>query len=225
MKPYILHREGRVHVAVTTVLMLAMLSLGYVLNQNGLPFWGFVAVLTGLVFWALVLNFFRNPHRVVTLNDSLVLAPCDGKVVVIEEVVDKEYFGDKRIQVSIFMSPLNVHVNRNPMSGTVKFFRYFPGKFLVAWHPKSSTENERTLTVVERNGLQVGYKQIAGGVARRIRWYIQEGDAVTQGQEFGFIKFGSRMDLLLPPDTKVLVELNQTVRGGETPIAQVEVGS
>lgn len=208
--------------AVATVLFVALLYSGFILYQNGWVLLSIVAALTGVVLWALVLNFFRNPQRTIVVNDSLVLAPCDGKVVVIEEVIDQEYFGDKRIQVSVFMSPLNVHVNRNPLSGKVKFFRYFPGKFLVAWHPKSSTENERTLTVVEqKNGLQVGYKQIAGGLARRIRWYIQEGDAVAQGQEFGFIKFGSRMDLLLPVNAKVLVKLNQVVRGGETPIAQV----
>jgi phosphatidylserine decarboxylase len=152
-----------------------------------------------------------------------VIAPADGKMVIIEDVEEPEYFKGKRLQLSIFMSPLNVHVNRNPVTGTVKFFKYHPGKYLVAWHPKSSTLNERTTVVVENEaGIPVLYRQIAGAVARRIRWYIKEGDPVVQGQEYGFIKFGSRIDIFLPVGTKVNVNINDKVRGGETVLATFE---
>jgi phosphatidylserine decarboxylase len=221
MKPYILHPEGRTHVAVSLLLFVLLLVGAYFF----LPVWDWVAFAIlgplAVLQLALVLNFFRHPKREIAIREGFVLAPCDGKVVVIEEIDEREYFGDRRIQVSIFMSPLNVHVNRNPMSGVVKFFQYYPGKFLVAWHPKSSTENERTLTVVEHDGIAVGYKQIAGGVARRIRWYLKAGDNVQQGAEFGFIKFGSRMDLLLPLGTDILVNLGDKTRGGETVVAKL----
>lgn len=168
-----------------------------------------------------VLQFFRNPKRTVTLDDNNIIAPADGKVVVIEEVSDAEYFHDRRIQVSIFMSPINVHVNRFPISGIVKYVKYHAGLYLVAWHPKSSTENERTTVVVEHsNGRSVLFRQIAGALARRIVYYCKEGDKAVQGAEFGFIKFGSRVDLLLPPGTKIEVQLNQKVTGGRTVIAR-----
>src|SRR5690606_23208551 len=148
--------------------------------------------------------------------------PADGKVVVIEEAEETEYFKDKRIQVSIFMSPINVHINRNPLSGVVSFFKYHPGKFLVAWHPKSSTDNERTTVVVRnRNNVEVLFRQIAGALARRIVWYVKENDAVEQGEEFGFIKFGSRVDLFLPLGTKVNVNIGDKVVGGKTVIAEL----
>jgi phosphatidylserine decarboxylase len=153
-------------------------------------------------------------------NDSILLAPADGKVVVIEEVEETEYFKDKRIQVSIFMSPFNVHINRNPVSGVVKYAKYHPGLYLVAWHPKSSTENERTTIVYEsKKGVQLLMRQIAGALARRIVYYVKEGDAVEQGSEMGFIKFGSRVDLFLPLGTKIDVKLNDVVKGGKTSIA------
>lgn len=170
-----------------------------------------------------ILQFFRNPKRSVIINENNIIAPADGKVVVIEEVTENEYFKDKRIQLSIFMSPINVHINRYPISGIVKYSKYHPGLFLVAWHPKSSTDNERTTIVVEhKNGKEVLFRQIAGAMARRIVNYSKEGDAAIQGDEFGFIKFGSRVDILLPLDIKINVSLEQPVKGRQTVIATFE---
>ncbi|HLU80547.1 MAG TPA: phosphatidylserine decarboxylase family protein [Flavobacteriaceae bacterium] len=175
-----------------------------------------------LIIFILVLQFFRNPKRITELNDNHVIAPVDGKVVVIEEVFEKEYFKDVRLQVSTFMSPINVHVTRHPISGKVVFSKYHPGKYLVAWHPKSSEKNERTTVVVKND--QVGeilYRQIAGALAKRIVNYAKEGDEVVQGSDSGFIKFGSRLDVFLPKGTPVEVVLNQKVKGGVTVIAKV----
>lgn len=170
-----------------------------------------------------IIQFFRNPKRAIVINDNHIIAPADGEIVVIEEVMETEYFKDKRLQVSIFMSPTNVHVNRYPISGIVKYSNYHPGLFLVAWHPKSSTDNERTTIVVEhKNGQSVLFRQIAGAMARRIVNYAKVGNKAVQGEEFGFIKFGSRVDLLLPPGIKIKVNLNQKVRGCETIIASFE---
>jgi len=167
-----------------------------------------------------ILQFFRDPKRTATIEDNSIVAPADGKVVVIEEVMETEYFNDKRIQVSIFMSPVNVHINRYPISGIVKYSKYHPGLFLVAWHPKSSTDNELTTVVVKhKNGEEVLFRQIAGALARRIVNYAKENDVASQGSEFGFIKFGSRVDILLPLSAKVTVSLNQKVTGPETVIA------
>jgi phosphatidylserine decarboxylase len=179
----------------------------------------FIWALNGFLI-VTVLQFFRNPKRKTPVNPNHVICPADGKVVVIEEVEETEYFKDKRIQVSVFMSPINVHVNRFPVAGIVKYAKYHPGLYLVAWHPKSSTENERTSIVVEtEKGQQVLFRQIAGALARRIVYYCNEGDQAQQGGEFGFIKFGSRVDLYFPLGTKINVELNQVVRGGETVLA------
>lgn len=168
----------------------------------------------------IILQFFRNPKRSVMLTDSQILAPVDGKVVVIEEVYEGEYFKDKRLQISIFMSPINVHVTRYPVSGIVKFSKYHPGKFLVAWHPKASEENERTTIVVENNTFgAILYRQIAGALARRIVNYAEEGMQIVQGTDAGFIKFGSRVDLFLPIGTPIDVVLNQKAIGGKTIIA------
>ena len=151
-----------------------------------------------------------------------MLCPADGKVVVIEETTETEYLKDKRIQISVFMSPINVHINRNPISGVVKYFKYHPGKYLVAWHPKSSTENERTTVVTENSaGTPVLFRQIAGALARRIVWYVKEGDTVTQGDQFGFIKFGSRVDIFLPLGTNVKVAIGEVVKGGKTILAEL----
>lgn len=170
----------------------------------------------------LILQFFRNPKRNTEKNDAQVISPVDGKVVVIEEVEETEYFKEKRLQVSIFMSPLNVHVTRYPISGSVIFSKYHPGKYFVAWHPKASTENERTTIVLENKVYgKVLYRQIAGALARRIVNYAKEGQKVEQGIDAGFIKFGSRVDLFLPLDTKIKVKLNQKVKGGECIIADV----
>jgi len=170
-----------------------------------------------------ILQFFRSPKRTVTLNDNHIIAPADGKVVVIEEVMETEYLKEKCIQVSIFMSPINVHINRYPISGKVKYSKYHPGLFLVAWHPKSSTDNERTTIVVEhKNGKSVLFRQIAGALARRIVNYSKEGDNALQGSEFGFIKFGSRVDLFLPLSVKIKVNLEEKVKGSQTVIATFE---
>jgi phosphatidylserine decarboxylase len=182
---------------------------------------GSTIIISQLIFLFFV-QFFRNPTRNTPINPKHIIAPADGKVVVIEEVEEPEYFQGKRKQVSIFMSPFNVHSNRNPVSGIIKYFKYHPGLYLVAWHPKSSTENERTTVVIETpEGHEVLFRQIAGALARRICWYVKEGDKVLQGQEFGFIKFGSRVDIFLPLDAKVMINLGDKPVGGETVIAEL----
>jgi len=174
-----------------------------------------------LVLFVLILQFFRNPKRYTTHNPDEIIAPVDGKVVVIEEVVEKEYFKDKRRQISIFMSPVNVHVTRYPISGTINFSKYHPGKYLVAWHPKSSEENERTTIVIENNSVgEILYRQIAGALARRIVNYAKKGEKALKGADAGFIKFGSRVDIFIPLDMEVTVALDQKAKGGETVIAK-----
>jgi phosphatidylserine decarboxylase len=169
-----------------------------------------------------ILQFFRDPTREFVINESQIIAPADGKVVVIEETEEGEYFKDKRLQVSIFMSPLNVHINRYPIAGKVVFFKYHPGKFLAAWEPKSSTDNERTTIVVEhKNGKKILFRQIAGALARRIVWYCKEGDVAEQCQQMGFIKFGSRVDLFLPLDTKLSVKIGDVVKGSQSVIGSI----
>jgi len=216
-----LHREGK---------SLLISSLLIVLVINGLVAYFFpeqvylregIVVITSL-FFLTILQFFRVPKRHTEINPNHIIAPADGKVVVIEEVEEPEYFKGKRKQVSIFMSPINVHVNFNPISGIVSYFKYHPGKYLVAWHPKSSTENERTTVVVKHeNGTEVLFRQIAGALAKRICWYVKEGDQVTQGQEFGFIKFGSRIDIYLPLDAEICVNIGDKPVGSETVIAKL----
>jgi phosphatidylserine decarboxylase len=178
-------------------------------------------IISLLLFFS-VLQFFRNPRREIMIaDDNIVYAPADGKIVVIEETHEQEYFGDTRLQVSIFMSPTNVHVNRHPISGTVNYFRYHPGKYLVAWHPKSSSENERTTVVIDNGEEEVLLRQIAGAMAKRIVNYCEEGQSVMQGTELGFIKFGSRVDLFLPLNAKIEVEMGQKVKGNKTIIARL----
>jgi len=175
-----------------------------------------------LIFFLLIIQFFRNPRRKTLKNNKHVISPVDGKIVVIEEVEENEYFKDKRIQVSIFMSPINVHVTRYPIGGKILLSKYHPGKYLFAWHPKSSDENERTTVVIENNNFgKLLYRQIAGALARRIVNYAQKGKLATQGNDAGFIKFGSRVDLFLPLNCKIHVNINQKVRGGEDIIAEV----
>lgn len=194
---------------------------------NLLVFWYFpnalqVVGIISMILFLLVLQFFRNPSREIILtDDNIVYAPADGKIVTIEEVVENEYFKTKKLQVSIFMSPVNVHVNRNPVSGTVNYYKYHPGKYLVAWHPKSSTENERTTTVISNNGEEILLRQIAGFLAKRIVNYVEVGQEVEQGKDMGFIKFGSRVDLYLPLDTKIEVEIGQKVKGNKTILARL----
>lgn len=214
-----IHKEGY-RIILTATLILAAL--------NALVLWGlggnwftYAILFLSLVFWILVLQFFRNPKRNTVLNSLHIIAPADGKVVVIEEVDEPEYFKDKRRQISIFMSPLNVHVNRNPISGVVKYVRYYPGKYLVAWHPKSSTENERTTVVIDQGSYAVLFRQIAGAVARRIIWYSREGQEARQGADMGFIRFGSRVDVFVPLEAVVKVQLGDTIRGGETVLASM----
>jgi len=176
-----------------------------------------------LVLYGLFVQFFRHPNRQVSVNEAgQIIAPADGKVVVIEQTQEEEYFKEARIQLSIFMSPFNVHVNRSPLSGQVSYFKYHPGKYLVAWHPKSSTENERTTLVIKPpKGPEILLRQIAGALARRIKCYVQPGQQVQQSHEFGFIKFGSRVDVFLPLDAKVMVQPNQITKGGVTVLAQL----
>jgi phosphatidylserine decarboxylase len=218
---YRIHKEGK----KLLLLSAALFSLIFAGLTVLLPNYPGVAFGIGgfeLFIFLILLQFFRIPQKNIVKNPLHILAPADGKIVVIEETEETEYFKDKRIQVSIFMSPINVHNNLNPISGIVKYFRYHPGKFLVAWHPKSSTENERTTTVIQRaDGQEVLFRQIAGALAKRICWYIKEGVQVEQGQEFGFIKFGSRVDIFLPLGTKITCELNQKSVGGETVIAHL----
>lgn len=210
------HKEGKVIITGTFILIGLIMSLTYFL----IPQFIAVAIAVSAIILILVLQFFRNPSRVIKVSDNnLIYAPADGKVVVIEDTEEQEYFKDKRLQVSIFMSPINVHVNRNPVSGVVNYFKYHPGKYLVAWHPKSSTENERTTTVIDNGNVEILLRQIAGALAKRIINYLEPGDKVEQGGELGFIKFGSRVDLFLPLGTKVNVEIGQKVRGNETVIA------
>ncbi len=211
-----IHKEGRTILIVSALLLFA---LNIVVAQF-LPIAFWPVLVLSVAFYGIVLQFFRNPVREVLVADNqLVYAPADGRVCVIEEVFEPEYFKEKRLQVSIFMSPFNVHVNRNPVSGVVNYFRYHPGKYLVAWHPKSSTENERTTVVYDFGKGEILMRQIAGALAKRIKWYIGEGEQVEQGHDMGFIKFGSRVDLYLPLDAKVEVVMDQQVKGNKTVIA------
>lgn len=207
--------------AIAALLFIAINAISYSLINI---YWiKFVILVATTILFFLIIQFFRNPKRNTALNDAHIVAPVDGKVVAIEEVEEKEYFKDKRLQISIFMSPINVHVTRHPVGGKVKYSKYHPGKFLVAWHPKSSEENERT-TVVVANDIagQVLYRQIAGAMAKRIVNYAKVGTQVVQGSDSGFIKFGSRVDVFLPLNTPIAVKLNQKVKGGLSVIAKID---
>ncbi|OFY85259.1 MAG: phosphatidylserine decarboxylase [Bacteroidetes bacterium RIFCSPLOWO2_12_FULL_35_15] len=213
------HKEGIPSLLITIciVAIINFLTLYFLRNYPIVIYSGYLLSAFLLI---VIIQFFRNPTRNIIINNNHIIAPADGRVVVIEEVTETEYFKDKRIQVSVFMSPTNVHINRYPISGIVKYVKYHPGLFLVAWHPKSSTDNERTTIVVEhKNGQSILFRQIAGALARRIVNNAKEGDKAIQGDEFGFIKFGSRVDLLLPTSVKINVTLEQVVRGRETVIA------
>ncbi|TDB60439.1 phosphatidylserine decarboxylase family protein [Arundinibacter roseus] len=216
-----LHKEGYTIIAGATLLLLILNAA----IQHFMPTIEWLHLLflaISVIFLILIIQFFRVPKRVVTTDETRIVAPCDGKVVVIEEVVESEYFKGPRRQISIFMSPLNVHVNWNPISGIVQYFKYHPGLYLVAWHPKSSTDNERTTTVIRTaQGQEILFRQIAGAVARRIRWYIKEGDAVQQSTQMGFIKFGSRVDIFVPLDAKINVNLNDKTVGSVTVLAEL----
>lgn len=215
-----IHREGR---TLLFVLLVAFFALNWAISyffpdatvlQN-------IAIGASVLFYLIILQFFRIPVFEVQKDARKVLAPADGKVVVIEETEEVEYLKSRRKQVSIFMSPINVHVNLMPVAGSISYFKYHPGKYLVAWHPKSSTENERTTVVAKmNNGTEILFRQIAGALARRIKWYVKEGQKLDQGSEFGFIKFGSRVDIFLPLDAKVTVQVGDVTKGGKTVIAE-----
>ncbi len=216
-----IHREGYKTIAVG-VLIFAIINLAsfYFISENVMWLSALIFIVTLFLFLFLI-SFFRVPKRKLTVGDGLVVCPADGKVVVIEETFDEEYFKDKRLQVSIFMSPANVHQNRNPVSGEVTYNQYHKGKYLVAWNPKSSTENERQTFVIKNAKGEILAKQIAGALAKRIVNYLEVGQKVEQSAEMGFIKFGSRVDVLLPVGTKIKVQLNQSVQGGVTVLAEL----
>ncbi|MCX7552017.1 phosphatidylserine decarboxylase family protein [Xanthomarina sp. F2636L] len=213
------HKEGHKIILVTLVIVVALFLL--IDSFVTIAWLSTLLMIVFLAFLIIVLQFFRNPKRLTHRNSDTVVSPVDGKVVVIEEVFEKEYFNEKRLQVSVFMSPINVHVTRYPIGGKILFSKYHKGKYLVAWHPKASEENERTTVVVENPTYgKVLYRQIAGALAKRIVNYAKVDDTALQGEDSGFIKFGSRVDLFLPLDTNIKVQLNQKVRGGETIIAE-----
>jgi phosphatidylserine decarboxylase len=217
----LIHREGhKIIIAAGIILLFINLPLAIILHSGAISV--IVAVISTIVIIAFA-SFFRIPDRDFYIADNKIIAPADGKVVVIEQVQENEYFKDKRIQVSIFMSPANVHVNRSPVSGLVTYQKYHAGKYLVAWHPKSSEKNERNTVVIENEGgVEILIRQIAGKLARKIRFYVEEGDNIIQANEFGFIKFGSRVDLFLPIGTTIDVDLKQKVKGGITVIGTLQ---
>lgn len=220
-----IHKEGHQLLLVLGLLLVALNVLlpKFVAWPRD---WFLLLFAVSLLLFLMILQFFRSPRVSTTLNDTLVYAPADGKVVVIEEVPEDEYLHLTCKQVSIFMSPVNVHINRNPVSGVIKFFKYHAGKYLVAWHPKSSIENERTTLVIGTpQGIDILIRQIAGAVARRIKCYVQNGDAVKQGEEFGFIKFGSRVDVFLPLEAEIKVRLGDKTRAGITVLAELKDAS
>lgn len=215
------HKEGWPSLLIVVIFSAIMIYIAKFFFPGNALALGF-SYLLALFLIVTILQFFRHPTRTHTLDETLIIAPADGKVVVIEETTENEYFKDKRLQVSIFMSPINVHVNRYPISGMVSFFKYHPGKFLAAWEPKSSTDNERTTIVVKNNaGTEILFRQIAGALARRIVWYCKEGDTAKQGGEMGFIKFGSRVDLFLPLGTELNVKIGDVVKGSQSVLGKV----
>jgi len=216
-----IHKEGYTSLALC-ILFIAILNavIQFYFPQAFAVKW--IIYILSFFLFVTILQFFRSPSISIDTDETQVLCPADGKVVVIEETEETEFLKEKRIQLSVFMSPVNVHINRNPISGVVKYFKYNPGKYLVAWHPKSSTENERTTIVIENSaGVSVLFRQIAGALARRIVWYVKEGDVVEQGQQFGFIKFGSRVDVFLPLGSTVKVNIGDVVKGGKTVLAEL----
>lgn len=213
-----IHKEGYLSLVLAVIFTGGLFVIAQHFIQNSIGQYlleGF-----GILIFLVVLQFFRKPNRIVVIDDSTVICPADGKVVAIEEVEETEYLKDKRIQISVFMSPFNVHMNWFPVNGIVKYVKYHPGLFLVAWHPKSSTDNERTTLVVEaKNKQEILFRQIAGALARRIVYYCKKGDVALGATDFGFIKFGSRVDILLPLNAKIEVKINQKVVGAQTTLA------
>ena len=216
-----IHKEGIRTIVLTAILFGAINLASFYFLSSDYPWLSWFIFFASIVVWLFIISFFRVPSRTLVSDETSIIAPADGKVVVIEEAYDEEYFKDKRLQISIFMSPANVHQNRNPISGEVVYSKYHKGKYLVAWHPKTSTENERHSVVIMNKNGEVLVKQIAGAVARRIINYLKVGQKAEQAGEMGFIKFGSRVDVLLPLGSKVEVKLNQTVVGGITVLARI----
>ena len=217
----IIHKEGR-NLLFFLLVFLVILNLAVIYLWPSNEVLQNLTMVGSIIIYLIILQFFRIPNITINENDGQILAPADGKIVVVEKTVESEIFNEERIQISIFMSPLNVHNNRTPVAGKVKFFKYHPGKYLVAWHPKSSEENERTTMVLEMaNGVDILVRQIAGAMARRIKWYVKEGQPLSQGQEYGFIKFGSRVDVFLPITAKVLVSPGTKTKGGRTILAEI----
>lgn len=214
-----IHKEGYKTIGIAALILGLIILIIFNFLSASFPVITAVLFVVALALFLFIVSFFRIPHRSNTVGAEQIVCPADGKVVVIEEITDTEYFNDKRIQVSIFMSPANVHVNRNPLSGEVLYSQYHKGKYPVAWHPKSSTENERHSVVIKNDKGEILVKQIAGALAKRIVNYLKVGQQVSQGEEMGFIKFGSRVDVLLPLTAKVQVQLNQNVKGGVTVLA------
>jgi len=214
-----IHKEG---IKILIILVVCLVGLNLVIGHffPGNEVIHYAIMSASFLLFLFILQFFRNPSVKVPYNDSHILAPADGKIVVVEKTIETEYLMEERIQISIFMSVLNVHINRSPASGEIKYFRYHPGKYLVAWHPKSSTLNERTTMVLAlKNGLDIVVRQIAGIMARRIKYYVRKGDRLEQGQEFGFIKFGSRLDVFLPLNATIKVKPGMATRAGTTVLA------
>ncbi|MEO9477008.1 MAG: phosphatidylserine decarboxylase family protein [Cyclobacteriaceae bacterium] len=215
-----IHKEGYKLIPISTIVLALLYALLYWLIPFAVVQYALAAA--GIVLWILIVRFFRDPEIDIAINDNHIIAPADGKVVVIEKTTEQEYLKDERIQVSIFMSPLNVHVNRSPIAGLITYFKYHPGKFLVAWHPKSSTDNERTsIALKHSSGVEIMMRQVAGAVARRICFYSEKGNSAEQGEKFGFIRFGSRIDLYLPLDAKIKVNIDDISYGGKTVIAEL----
>lgn len=214
-----IHKEGFSSIALSTLIFGGINILSFYFLSFAFPVLSWIIFIASLGLLIFMISFFRIPNRRLTIQENAIVAPADGKVVAIEEVQADEYFADRRIQVSIFMSPLNVHVNRNPVKGEIVYSQYHKGKYLVAWHPKSSTENERHTVVYKKNGKEVLIKQIAGALAKRIINYLQPGQQADQSQEMGFIKFGSRVDMLLPLDADIKVKIGDKPQGGVTVIA------
>jgi phosphatidylserine decarboxylase len=214
-----IHKEGYTSIAISTILFGVINLISFYFLSSSAPIISLLLFIVTLGLLLFIISFFRIPKRALTIQENAIVAPADGKVVVIEEVQADEYFTDRRIQVSIFMSPANVHINRNPVSGEVVYNQYHKGKYLVAWHPKSSTENERHSVVYRKDGKEILVKQIAGALAKRISNYLQVGQQVKQTDEMGFIKFGSRVDLLLPLDAKINVKIGDKPQGGVTVVA------
>jgi phosphatidylserine decarboxylase len=214
-----IHKEGYKSIGIAALIFGLINIASFIFLSPSYPITANIVFWISVILFLFIVSFFRIPRRILTSGEEHIVCPADGKVVVIEEVFDEEYFKEKRLQISVFMSPANVHVNRNPVSGEIKYSQYHKGKYLVAWHPKSSTENERHSVVIKNDKAEILVKQIAGALAKRIINYLKVGQVVEQGSEMGFIKFGSRVDLLLPLGTKVNVQLNQNVKGGVTVLA------